>query len=277
MLVLGVLVAVLAVAAAVLAVLLVRARAALAAERRTGADLQVRVADAEASRAASSERAERAEAQVAVLAAEAAAATKERAGLEKAIAAADVARAEAEGGAAALEAALAVARAGGGDPGVLWALELVRTARRWREDVAPGPHAESPLTDAPDPLQVAVGIEAAAVKEATGTTVDVDWQLDSPLGPPPALVVLRAVQEVLAAGAKAVDSGRLVVAAEGDDVVVSLIGAPDEPVTPPDPLAGAGRAAVAATGAVDVRTGPGRVEARLRGVLAAASAPAADG
>jgi hypothetical protein len=183
--------------------------------------------------------------------------------------AAEAERDDASQQAAALAAALRSAHAGGDDPNLLWALDLARVARRWREDVAPDPDAPSPLGIAADPLRIAVDIEAAAVKESAGTAVAVEWGFEAPLGPPAALAVLRVVQEVLAAGSKAVDAGVLRVHPDGRDVVVRFDAAPGEEdaLVPPDPFAGARPALLAVTDTVQVTAAPGKLAARLTRVL----------
>lgn len=112
--------------------------------------------------------------------------------------------------------------AGGHDPATLWALELARSERRWRSEVSPDRNAISPIVGAADPLPVALEIEAAGVREETGTDVRVEWNIPAPLGPGLSLAVLRVVQELLAASAKEAELVVIRVGEEGDDLLVEV-------------------------------------------------------
>lgn len=171
-------------------------------------------------------------------------------------------RADAEERAATLASALAAAHAGGHDPETLWALELARVQRRWREAVAPNP-LDPPPDPGPDPLRYAVSVVAAALREEAGTAVALDWVLDR-LPPPGARVtVLRVAEELLAAGAKVLEQGTMAVGADGDDVLVVLAGLDEEGqrATPPVP-------SLAGHAAVELVAAPGSVTARVKGALA---------
>lgn len=111
---------------------------------------------------------------------------------------------------------------GGHDPATLWALELARSERRWRSEVSPDRNAISPIVGAADPLPVALEIEAAGVREETGTDVRVEWNIPAPLGPGLSLAVLRVVQELLAASAKEAELVVIRVSDEGDDLLVEV-------------------------------------------------------
>jgi hypothetical protein len=111
----------------------------------------------------------------------------------------------------------------GHDATSLWELELQRSERTWRYHVAPGLDSSSPLVDVPDQLRVAVGIEASALREESGTAVDVEWNLQRPIGPGPCLAVLRYVQEQLAGFAKRSDRVLVRVTDEGRQVKTEVV------------------------------------------------------
>lgn len=106
----------------------------------------------------------------------------------------------------------------------LWALERTRTERTWRQSVTLDPGGPGPFVDAGDPARVAVEVEAAAVREDVGAVIEVDWQLDGPLAPGDGLLLLRSAQELLARASRTVEDGVLVVARDGDVLVLSLFG-----------------------------------------------------
>jgi hypothetical protein len=106
----------------------------------------------------------------------------------------------------------------------LWALERSRTERTWRQSVTLDPGGPGPFVDGGDPARVAVEVEAAAVREDVGAVIEVDWQVDGPLAPADGLLLLRSAQELLARASRTVEDGVLVVARDGDDLVLSLLG-----------------------------------------------------
>lgn len=110
------------------------------------------------------------------------------------------------------------------NPDLLWALEVVRTARTWRYSVALGPDAGTPFKPGDDPLRVSVEVEAAALREESGAQIGVDWDLPMRLDTSRSLIVLRAAQETLAAAARLADTVVLGVLADGGDVVLTLRG-----------------------------------------------------
>ncbi|HVX18779.1 MAG TPA: hypothetical protein VHA73_12165 [Acidimicrobiales bacterium] len=110
------------------------------------------------------------------------------------------------------------------NPDLLWAFELVRTSRTWRYSVAVGPDDPSPFGPDDDPLRVAIEVEAAALREESGTEIGLDWDLPMRLDTSRSLIVLRASQETLAAAARLADTVVLGVLADGDDVVLTLRG-----------------------------------------------------
>jgi colicin import membrane protein len=168
---------------------------------------------------------------------------------------------EAAGERDALRATLTDAQAGGNDPATLWALEVVRAERRWREAVAHTIDAPSPFAEGGDARAV-VEVEVAAVHEETGTTLRLDWQLPAGLTASASLAAVRAAQEVLAAGAKAAEVATLSVSASGDDLLVVLAGVDEHgrtaPLAPPPLPAGS---------SVQLTSGPGTVTARVAGAL----------
>jgi hypothetical protein len=118
--------------------------------------------------------------------------------------------------------ALLAARSSGHDAAALWALELARSERRWRQSVAPGIDVPSPFADTDDALHLAVDVEAAALREEVGTRIEVEWAAPAGLSADQSVVVLRLAQELLASAAKPAETLDLRVSADGPDVVVSL-------------------------------------------------------
>jgi F0F1-type ATP synthase membrane subunit b/b' len=119
---------------------------------------------------------------------------------------------------AASERALALER-GTIDAAGLWAVEVVRFDRVWRDHAAVGPDAPSPLADTGDPARSAVEILAEALREDSGTAIDVHWKADDAPGPAPAARLVRACEELLAV-ARTVDDGVIEVHRDGDDSYV---------------------------------------------------------
>jgi hypothetical protein len=101
----------------------------------------------------------------------------------------------------------------------LWALE-----RTWRQSVSLDPTGPGPFADGGEPARVAVEVEAAAVREEVGSVIEVDWQVEGLIPPGDGLLLVRSAQELLARGSRTVEDGVLVVARDGDDLVLSLLG-----------------------------------------------------
>jgi hypothetical protein len=152
---------------------------------------------------------------------------------------ADQADADAADAAKEAEKAEAVARAAGQrvlalerqsvDAAALWALDVVRFDRVWRDHAAVGPTEPSPLADTDDPARSAVGILAEALREDSGTAIDVQWKADEAASPGPAARLVRACEELFAV-ARVVDSGVIeVVQNEGDTYTVRLTTEPSLP------------------------------------------------
>jgi hypothetical protein len=87
------------------------------------------------------------------------------------------------------------------------------------DPTGPGPFAADG-----DPVQVAIEVEAAAVREEVGSVIAVDWQVAGRLGAADGLLVVRTAQELLVSGSRVVEDGVLVVERDGTDVVVALRG-----------------------------------------------------
>lgn len=179
-----------------------------------------RVAEAEARVQAESERADAADRA-------AAAAAKEAENAEA------VAR-------AASERALALERMAIDAPG-LWALEVVRLDRIWRDHAVAGPEAPSPLAETEDPARAAVEILADAVREDSGTVFELRWKAGEVLAPAPAARLVRACEELFAL-ARHVDTGVVEVVLEnGNTFAVRMRTQPA--LTPPDHIIAAFEAA----------------------------------
>jgi hypothetical protein len=106
------------------------------------------------------------------------------------------------------------------DAGALWALEAVRFDRMWRDHAAVGPQAPSPLADTADPARAAIEILADALREDSGTAIEVQWKADEVAAPAPAARLVRACEELLAA-ARTVDNG--VIEVHRGDVAGSFV------------------------------------------------------
>jgi len=112
----------------------------------------------------------------------------------------------------------------------LWALERARIGRTWRQSVALDPSDPGPFTDDADPVRTAVEVGAAAVREEVGSVFVVDWQVEGRLSAGDGLLVVRSAEELLVSGSRVVEDGVLVVARDGDEVVLALRGPGGEPV-----------------------------------------------
>jgi hypothetical protein len=80
----------------------------------------------------------------------------------------------------------------------------------------------SPFAGAPDPLKLAVEVEASALREEVGTQIDVAWDLQLELPDEASLLVLRLAQELLADAAARAETLELRVASEDGGVAVEL-------------------------------------------------------
>ena len=95
---------------------------------------------------------------------------------------------------------------------VLWALEMARSERQWRNSVAIDPMSEaSPFSTADDPVREAVEIEAAALREDVGALISVDWQAPPIESVSRRLMIVRVAQEMLASAARVPGAARLLV------------------------------------------------------------------
>lgn len=107
------------------------------------------------------------------------------------------------------------------DPELLWSLEMTRSERTWRHSVAVDPDGPSPFPDAPDPLKMAVEVEAAAMREEVGAFITVQWDAEAVADPIRRLLVLRIANELLAAASR--EPQPFLMSARGsDDVVIEL-------------------------------------------------------
>ncbi|MDH3295141.1 MAG: hypothetical protein OER95_12555 [Acidimicrobiia bacterium] len=98
---------------------------------------------------------------------------------------------------------------------VLWALELARSERQWRNSVAIDPLSEtSPFEATDDPAREAVEIESAALREDVGALIKVDWQAPPIEAPARRLMIVRIAQEMLATAARVPGAARLLVTQE---------------------------------------------------------------
>jgi hypothetical protein len=150
------------------------------------------------------------------------------------------------------------ARSGALDALGVWALESVRLDRLWRDQVAAGTAEPSPLVSTTDPARAAVEIHAAALRESSGTPVDVQWTVSEPVAPVPGARLVRAVEELLAVG-RAADAVTLQV--DGGPGAISVTLETDPPISMPSHLA----AALTAAGleVTEGAEGTGAVSARL--------------
>ncbi len=109
----------------------------------------------------------------------------------------------------------------GARPQTLWNLELARSERTWRTSVATNPEADqSPFVATDDPARLAVEIEASALRENVGASVDVEWTAGPVDDPTRRHLVVRVAQELLEAAARSPEPSTLRV--EDDDGQISL-------------------------------------------------------
>jgi len=216
-------VVVLAVAlVAVLAFALQRAMVLSVATKRI-AELDERVATLESDLTAAAGRADIADAKATKATAEAAAATKradlaDREAAEAATrAASELDRAEAATTRADdAEAALQSFPAEG-----LWALDVRRVGRVWRDRVSVTLDGESPIAAAHDAAEAATRVLAEASREEAGVVVDLSWTFDPPPTGAERVMVTRLAEELIAT-AWATDGADLDVTATADVVELRL-------------------------------------------------------
>lgn len=106
------------------------------------------------------------------------------------------------------------------DPGAdtLWALEVARSERSWRNSVAINPVDDpSPFDDTDDPVRTAVEIEASALREDVGALIDVEWKIEPIEASARRILVVRVAQEMLASASRAPGAARLVASQNEDD------------------------------------------------------------
>ncbi|CAN5682176.1 hypothetical protein BH24ACT5_BH24ACT5_11480 [soil metagenome] len=131
------------------------------------------------------------------------------------------------------------ARRAGVDPDVAWELERARSERTWRFSVSPGPHVESTLAAAAEPLVEALQIELDAAREDVGAVVDLDASIPADLSPAASVLTLRLAQELLADVVRRSESTVLHVHDDDADLVIRVesVDADGKPVLPrPLPL-----------------------------------------
>jgi F0F1-type ATP synthase membrane subunit b/b' len=143
------------------------------------------------------------------------------------------------------------------DANGLWALEAVRFDRVWRDHAAVGPDAPSPLADTVDPARAAIEILAEALREDSGTAIEVQWKADQAAAPAPAARLVRACEEVLAV-ARAADEGVIEVHQEGSDTYVVKVRTEPPVSVPPHVVA-----ALEAAGCEPSAHADGRVELHI--------------
>jgi membrane protein implicated in regulation of membrane protease activity len=153
-------------------------------------------------------------------------------------------------------------RASGGDASVLGGLEAVRITRLWR-DVAGA--ADPPPVATDDEVEAALNVLAVVSREASGTTVAVDWKRTTPVPPAAALLVVRIAEELIAsvkhADRATLEVGEATTPTEGEGeggtaVTVRILSDPATPL--PEGLA----EVLGSTGWV-TSSDPGEVEVRL--------------
>jgi hypothetical protein len=108
----------------------------------------------------------------------------------------------------------------GPGPGTLWALELARTARTWRNSVATDPRVA--FEPGPDRLRTAIETDLAAAREEAGVDIALVWELVDEIEALAALAVLRVAQELVAGAVPLADEAQLVVEPDDADVIVRV-------------------------------------------------------
>ncbi len=201
--------------------------------RRDAADVGARLRDETTARHAAEAAAQEASGRIVVLESEVKAASEGAAILEAALEEAEVARDER---AAELEAARrqlagqveAPAPLDESAADVLWHLALERVERTWRTSISLGIEDESPLAGSPDPLRTAVEIEIEAAHEEAGSAVDLEWTVETPVGPATALVVLASIESVVQSLAKTAAATTIDVRAAEGGVEVAFAATDDD-------------------------------------------------
>lgn len=230
-----------ATAAIVLAVRVRNQGRALGAAAERAAALETELDRARGERASQTVRADTAEAERAEAAAQARASAAE---LQVAVASLADATRTRDSLAGELE-TLRAQHAGCADVTALWALELARIERRWQLSVAPGIGLTSPLATCAEHERPRVAIEilGEALREETGTRVELAWHVATALTPVDGLHVVRIADELLAANALHAERLALTVTDERDEqadaddahgvtLAVSAFDHDDTPVAP---------------------------------------------
>ncbi len=120
------------------------------------------------------------------------------------------------------------------DVGGLWFLEALRVERRWRSTL--GAPESSPFDDDGEPARLALAAVAEVIREESGTSFDVAWDLDDPVPPGLALALVRAGDELLSALSIGSDGGALRIGPVADGIRLTLEVEP-EPELPAELLA----------------------------------------
>lgn len=158
---------------------------------------------------------------------------------------------------AASERALVLERTSVEAPG-LWALEALRFDRMWRDHAGLGPDAASPLAETEDPARASLDILAGALREDSGTVMEVCWRAEVVPGPVPAARLVRAGEELFALARRA-DTGVAQVELDGGGEFVLRVRT-EPPLAPPEhvlaALDAAGCRVVVHPGEVEVRVAP---------------------
>jgi len=113
----------------------------------------------------------------------------------------------------------------GDDPAAetLWALEVARSERSWRNSVAINPIDDpSPFDESDDPVRTAVEIEASALREDVGALISVDWRIPPIETAARRILIVRVAQEMLASASRVPGPARLVASTEADDGSLTL-------------------------------------------------------
>lgn len=102
----------------------------------------------------------------------------------------------------------------------MWALELERSYRQWRDVIAPTSSRRTPMVNEGQQLSYAIAREVDRLREEVGVSIQFEGALDLPIDAEYALGALRITEELLSLSAK-----------RADEIAVRL----DE-VTAPEPL-----------------------------------------
>lgn len=108
------------------------------------------------------------------------------------------------------------------DPQLMWALELVRSERTWRNSVSIGPNQSSVLIGSVNVLADVLQVEADAIREEVGTYVEVRADVPADVTAAGCLLALRMAQELLATVVRRVETSLLEVHGDGTDIVITL-------------------------------------------------------